>query len=193
MAHATLFEQEAIPELQALQRFAYRLCHDTQHARDLVQETMLKAFTHFEGYREGSDCRAWLFQICRNSYINDFRKRVRRPLPTDFQDEGGGVWTDATEHHANAVILSDTSDLTAHGNGLSDEVVSALQRLPETHRTVVILCDIEDHPYEEIAEILSIPVGTVRSRLHRSRKMLARLLADARPVRRPRHPGSTGS
>ncbi len=183
MAHAALFQQEALPELKALERFAYRLCRDAQNARDLVQETMLKAYTHFEAYREGSDCRAWLFQICKNSYINEFRKRVRRPLPVDFQDETGGVWMrdDFRDRLVVQSLLQDTSDLASHGNGLSDEIHSALQKLPDTQRTVVILCDIEGHPYEEIAELLEIPIGTVRSRLHRGRKILSSLLGGRSP------------
>ena len=192
MAHAALFRREALPELEALERFAYRLCHDAQYARDLVQDTMLKAYTHFGSYREGTDCRAWLFQICKNSYINEFRKRPRQPLSVDFQDEAGGTWTkdEVKERLHVQSLLQDTSDLVAHENSLGDEVLSALQKLPLSHRTVIVLCDIEGHPYEEISELLKIPIGTVRSRLHRARKILSTLLADYEPATGRQNPGS---
>jgi len=178
MTQSQMFEQEALPHMAALEKFAYQLCHDPHRSRDLVQETMLKAFSHFDTFRRGSNCRAWLFQICKNSYINAYRRKQREPVAVDFGDEslqsdGGG---DADQLRGLRVVCADTTDVDAHDRALGDKVVSALRRLPQAFQTAVILADIEGHPYEEIAEFMQIPVGTVRSRIHRGRCMLADML-----------------
>ena len=179
MTQSQLFEREALPHMEALERFAYQLCRDSHRSRDLVQETMLKAFKHFDMFRQGSNCRAWLFQICKNSYINAYRRRQHEPILMDFEDEtlqaGGG---NELEHLRSArVLLADTADIEAHARSMGDEVTAALQSLPPVFQTAVILSDIEGHPYEEIAEFMQVPVGTVRSRIHRGRSMLAGILS----------------
>lgn len=175
MTDVALFEREALPQLRALERFAFHLCRDAQNARDLVQETMLKAFTHFPAYQEGTDCRAWLFRICRNSFLNETRRRSHQEILMDFQDDGGerAGDTDVFEKRTPRGLLQDSSDVEALSRGLSDDLLEALQSLPTTYQTAVILCDVEDHAYHEIAELMRIPVGTVRSRIHRGRRILA--------------------
>jgi len=178
MTQSQLFEEEALPHMAALEKFAYQLCHDAHRSRDLVQETMLKAFSHFDTFRRGSNCRAWLFQICKNSYINSYRRRQREPVAVDFADEAlqAGSGGDPDQVRSAHALCVDTADVEAHERALGDEVVTALRRLPPAFQTAVILSDIEGHPYEEIAQFMQVPVGTVRSRIHRGRTMLADML-----------------
>jgi len=180
MTQTQMFEQEALPHMAALEKFAYHLCHDAHRARDLVQETMLKAFSHFDTFRRGSNCRAWLFQICKNSYINAYRRHQREPVAVDFADETAraGMGSEGDQLRGVRVACVDTSDSDAHERALGDEVISALRRLPPAFQTAVILSDIEGHPYEEIAEFMQVPIGTVRSRIHRGRSMLAESLGE---------------
>ncbi len=174
-----IFELEAIPELEALRQFSFRLCRDEQRSQDLVQETLLKACRYFHTYRQGSNCRAWLFQICKNSYINDFRRRKYETVPVDFQKERAST-TGGTEDdlvystHASPV---DESFARTEQNLLPDEVVTALEQLSPDYQTALILSDVEGYTYEEIAAFTGAPIGTVRSRIHRGRKLLAQRLA----------------
>ncbi|HTY60271.1 MAG TPA: sigma-70 family RNA polymerase sigma factor [Bacteroidota bacterium] len=179
MTQSQMFEREALPHMEALEKFAFQLCHDAHRSKDLVQETMLKAFRHFDTFRQGSNCRAWLFQICKNSYINAYRRRQREPILMDFEDETlqAGMGTETDTLRSMRVLLSDTTDAEAHSRAMGDEVITALQSLPPVFQTAVILSDIEGHPYDEIAEFMKVPVGTVRSRIHRGRSMLAGMLA----------------
>jgi RNA polymerase sigma-70 factor (ECF subfamily) len=179
MTQSQMFEREALPHLEALEKFAYQLCRDGHRSKDLVQETMLKAFKHFDTYRQGSNCKAWLFQICKNSYINAYRRRQREPVPMDFEDETlqAGMGNELESLRSARVLLVDNSDTEAHARSMGDEVITALQSLPPVFQTAVILSDIEGHPYDEIAEFMQVPVGTVRSRIHRGRCMLAGMLA----------------
>jgi RNA polymerase sigma-70 factor, ECF subfamily len=178
MTQSQMFEREALPHMEALEKFAYQLCRDAHRSRDLVQETMLKAFKHFDTFREGSNCKAWLFQICKNSHINAYRRRQREPILMDFEDETlqAGMGNELEHLRSARVLLTDNSDTEAHARTMGDEVISALQSLPPVFQTAVILSDIEGHPYDEIAEFMQVPVGTVRSRIHRGRCMLAGML-----------------
>lgn len=167
------FEREAIPHLSSLYNFALRMCRDRDDAADLVQETYLKAFRFFDKFEPGTNCKAWLFRIMKNSYINKYRKTSREPDKVDY---------DSIEEFYDTLRpeYADTSNLEERffNNLLDDEVSQALQSLPDDFRTVVILCDIEGFTYEEIADFVDCPIGTVRSRLHRARKMLASKLFD---------------
>ena len=168
--------------MRAVKRFAYRLCGNEPDACDLAQETMLKAYAYFASYRPGTNCQGWLFSICKNSYINEFRRRKKSPLALDFQEgptEAGNGDT-MNEHLLAASVLRDESHMEFHRNCLSDDVFQALQMLPAEYKTAVILCDIEGSRYDEIAEFMGTPVGTVRSRIHRGRTILASLLANRR-------------
>jgi len=179
MTGASQFEREALLQLGALHTFAYQLCRDEQYSRDLVQETMLKACRSFHLYREGTNCRAWLFQICKNSYFNDYRRRQLQPISVCIQklSTEREITGDADEVRTAWVSLKDQSDEQKHRGCISDEVIEALHALPDIYQTAVILSDIEGHSYEEIASFMHAPVGTIRSRIHRGRKMLAGRLA----------------
>ena len=161
------FEAEALPHMDVLYNFALRTTGNQDDAHDLLQETYLKAYRFWDKYEKGTNIRAWLFRIMKNSYINRYRKETKEPDKVDYED---------IENFYNTIRAesTDPNDLQKqlYGNLLGDEVTKALQELPDDFRTVVILCDIEGLTYEEIAEFVECPIGTVRSRLHRGRKLL---------------------
>lgn len=170
------FEKEALPHSDLLYNYALRMTNNSEDARDLVQETYLKAYRFWDKYEPGTNIRAWLFRILKNSYINRYRKESKAPDTVDF-DDVQNYYPSAREEG------SDSGDLEggAFSKLLEDDVAQAIADLPDDFRTVVILCDIEGLTYEEIAAFVDCPLGTVRSRLHRGRKMLrARLLSYAR-------------
>jgi len=171
----SLFEREALAHLDALQHFAFQLCRDEQSSRDLVQETMLKALRYFHTYKEGTNCRAWLYQICKNSFINGYRRRQHEPIAVDFQSEAmnGSHGDERTTH----IEPHEDTRYQMNVGYLSDEVASALAAIPADYQTVLILSDIEGYTYEEVADFLRTPIGTIRSRIHRGRKRLADRLA----------------
>ena len=171
------FEEEALPHIDALYNSALSLTHDPISADDLVQETYLKAWRFFDSFSPGTSCKAWLFKIMMNTYINQYRRRNRQPQTVDFKE---------IEDHAESRIGLDMPPLDGSAqtvfNGLfSDEVKSALESLPEYFLDVALLADIEQFTYQEIADILGVPIGTVRSRLSRARSLLqAKLFHYAR-------------
>jgi RNA polymerase sigma-70 factor (ECF subfamily) len=161
------FEREAIPHMDILYNYALRMTGNADDARDLLQETFLKAYRFWDKYEKGTNVRAWLFRIMKNTYINLYRKAVKEPDTVDYNDIQN-FYNIIRENSADANDLQEK----LFGHLLDDDVTKALESLPEEFRTVVILCDIEGLTYEEIAEFVECPVGTVRSRLHRGRKLL---------------------
>ena len=162
--------------MDVLYNFALRTTGNQDDARDLLQETYLKAYRFWEKYEKGTNIRAWLFRIMKNSYINRYRKETKEPDKVDYEE---------IENFYNLIRAESTepNDLQEKlfGSLLGDEVSKALESLPDDFRTVVILSDIEGLTYEEIAEFVECPIGTVRSRLHRGRKLLqARLYEYAK-------------
>ncbi len=172
------FKREAIPHMDLLYNYALRMSGSRDDAEDLIQETYLKAYRFWDKYEKGTNIRAWLFRILRNSYINRYRKETKEPDTVDY---------DEIQDYYN-VIRADSADETdlqrkLYGAALSDDVARALESLPEDFRTAVILSDIEGCTYEEIAEFVDVPIGTVRSRLHRGRKLLQAKLFEYAKVR----------
>jgi RNA polymerase sigma-70 factor (ECF subfamily) len=170
------FECEALAHTDLLYNFALRMSGNAADADDLVQETYLKAYRFWDKYEPGTNVRAWLFRILKNSYINRYRKESKQPNTVDY-DEISNFY-ELIRDEAN-----DPNDLqeSLFLNLLDDDVSTAVSDLPEDFRTVVILCDIEGLTYEEIAQFVDCPLGTVRSRLHRGRKLLhARLYEYAK-------------
>jgi RNA polymerase sigma-70 factor (ECF subfamily) len=161
------FEREMLPHLDALYNFAIRLTTDPIDAEDLVQDTIVKAFRFFSSYEKGTNAKAWLFRILKNSYINNYRKKSKQPQQVDYDEVSTYYETVRSEQ-------SDTTDMEdiMYRGMLDDQITKALQRLPEDFRTVVLLCDVEGFTYEEIANMLDVPIGTIRSRLHRGRNLL---------------------
>ena len=162
-----IFEKELFPHMEALKTFAYHLTYNEEDADDLVQETYLKAHKFIENYDAGTNAKAWLFKILKNAYINDYRKKVRRPTKVDLDDlisiRDGENPNSHTFHDLRQEIFDNT---------MGDEVTMAMNSLPIEFRTGILLCDIENFSYDEIAKILELPIGTVRSRLFRARNML---------------------
>lgn len=163
------FEKEAYPHADLLYNYAVRMTNNTADAEDLVQETYMKAWRFWESFESGTNIKAWLFRILKNSYINRYRKEVREPDSVEYDD---AYSMSAATPGANA------GREIAFENMLGDEITAAVAALPVEFRTVVILCDIEGLTYEEVAEFMETPLGTVRSRLHRGRKLLRMSLAD---------------
>ena len=162
-----IFEKEFLPHIDSMYNFAYRITFDEDDAKDLVQETYLKAYRFIESFQEGTNAKAWLFRILKNSFINDFRKRSKEPSKVDYQEV-------ETFYNSEDIDEPITSDLRVDAlrDMIGDEVSNALNSLAIDFRTVIILCDLEGFTYEEMAKILDIPIGTVRSRLHRARNLL---------------------
>lgn len=175
MTSATQFEKEALPQMDALHAYALQLCRDEQLSQDLVQETMLKAYRYFHTYKEGTNCRAWLFQICKNSYINHYRRRQYEPMVVDFQEStlSGTFAAEGMSTGEFHPSLRDEHAEQGHHHVLGDEAFSALREIPVDYQTAIMLSDIEGYTYQEIAEFSRVPIGTIRSRIHRARKMLA--------------------
>jgi RNA polymerase sigma factor (sigma-70 family) len=162
-----IFEKEFLPHIDSMYNFAYRITFDEDDAKDLVQETYLKAYRFIESFQEGTNAKAWLFRILKNSFINDFRRRSKEPSKVDYPEV-------ATFYNSDEIDEPITSDLRVDAlkDMIGDEVSNALNSLAIDFRTVIILCDLEGFTYEEMAKILDIPIGTVRSRLHRARNLL---------------------
>lgn len=161
------FEKEAVPHMDALYNYALKMTGDSDDASDLIQETYLKAFRFFDKFEKGTNCKAWLFRIMKNTYINTYRKNTKEPDKVDY-DEVENFYENIKASNTDSSHL----EKDIYDNLLDDELSGAITSLPEDFRTVVILADIEGFTYEEIADFIDVPVGTVRSRLHRARKML---------------------
>jgi len=162
-----IFEKEFLPHLDALYNFGYHLCYNEEDANDLVQETFMKAYRFIDSYQEGSNAKAWLFKILKNAFINEYRKKSKRPNKVDFEDV---VKYHNGDESNQAGVLDMREEIFR--DMIGDEVMHALNSLPVDFRTVILLCDIEGFTYEEMSKIIDIPIGTVRSRLHRARNMI---------------------
>ncbi|MEO8476776.1 MAG: sigma-70 family RNA polymerase sigma factor [Actinomycetota bacterium] len=174
------FERDVLPLLPSLYGAAMRLTRDPSDAEDLVQETYLRAFRGFSGFKEGTNLKAWLYRILTNTFINTYRKKQREPQivegPDDIEewylyDKLGGRSVEAS---AETEVLDQIPDA---------EVKAALESLPENFRIPVLLADVEGFSYKEIAEIMETPIGTVMSRLHRGRKALEKALWETARAR----------
>ena len=161
------FEKEFMPLINSLYNFAYRLTLDEDDANDLVQETYMKAYRFFDSYEQGTNAKAWLFRILKNSFINDFRKKSKQPSKVDYNEVESFYNSDDVDEKITTDLRVDTVQ-----DMIGDEVANALNALAVDFRTIIILCDLEGFTYEEMAKILDIPIGTVRSRLHRARNLL---------------------
>ncbi|MDP5139109.1 MAG: sigma-70 family RNA polymerase sigma factor, partial [Spirosomaceae bacterium] len=162
-----VFNTEFIPHIDSMYNFAFRLTNDEDDANDLVQDTYMKAFRFINSFQQGTNAKAWLFRILKNSFINDYRKKSKQPAKVDYQEVETTYNSESTDSETTTDLRTETVQ-----NMIGDEVATALNSLPVDFRTVIILCDIEGFTYEEMAKILDIPIGTVRSRLHRARNLL---------------------
>ena len=163
-----VFEKEFLPQIDALYTFAYHLTYNEDDANDLVQETYLKAYRFIDKYIEGTNAKAWLFKILKNAFINQYRRKSKQPTKVDFEEIVSYQSEEDDTQYSSYMDLRE--EMFQHMMG--DEVTNAINALPVDFRVVILLCDIEGFTYEEISKILDVPIGTVRSRLHRSRNML---------------------
>ena len=177
MADQAEFAELAMPFMSALYSAALRMTRNPSDAEDLVQETYLRAYRGFGGFKEGTNLKAWLYKILTNTFINSYRAKKRRPDEVDFDNAEdfylfrriGGL------EAAEAVRTPEQTVLDAMPESV---VKDAIDSLPEQFRVAVLLADVEGFSYKEIAEIMGTPIGTVMSRLHRGRRGLKKLLGD---------------
>jgi RNA polymerase sigma-70 factor (ECF subfamily) len=173
----TGFEEEALPHLDAVYRFALRLSGSPDQAEDLVQETFLRAFRSWDQYTRGTAAKSWLFTICRNVFLRRRERSQRhdRIVEENVGRDGPGpdpvnpVWSSAAGVDPEGGFFESIVD---------DRIVEAIDELPEEYRTAVVLSDLEGLPYAEIAELMDVPVGTVKSRLFRGRRQLQQVLYE---------------
>ena len=169
------FERVAVPELPNLYRTAFYLTKDKDQAEDLVQETYARAFRFFDKFESGTNCRAWLLTIMRNLFYSHYRRHQEEPELVDWEKidqiyESLVVQTENAEGGNPANILISES--------MDDEVDRALKDLPEEFRTAIVLVDMEGMSYEEAGKVMEVPIGTVRSRVSRGRRLLQVSLHD---------------
>jgi RNA polymerase sigma-70 factor (ECF subfamily) len=171
------FHTEALPHMDAVFRFALRLSGSRDQAEDLVQETFLRAYRSWEQYTPGTQCKSWLFTICRNVFLRGQERGQRHDeIVSENVDRSSGpfdvvnpVWVKAVEADPEGDFFEAIVD---------EEVLQRIQALPEDYRTAVVLSDLEGLSYQEIAEMTEVPVGTVKSRLFRGRRLLQKDLYD---------------
>jgi RNA polymerase sigma-70 factor (ECF subfamily) len=167
------FAAEALPHLDAVYRYAYALARDRSEAQDLTQDTFLQALRHWDQFRPGTNARAWLFTICRNLFHRQ-RERAAREEPTDVGElESLSI---AALHPASA--NADAGGSLFETPELSDAIRKGLDTLPEEFREVVELSDLQDQSYADIAKVLGVPIGTMKSRLFRGRRLLQDALVE---------------
>ena len=167
------FDSQAMPYLDSLYNTAYRMTRSSEDAEDLVQETYFKAYKYYDKFEEGTNLKAWLFKILKNTFINSYRKKQQAPPRADFAD---------IEESFESIVRDDsgqqakTPEEELLDKVLDEDVQHAMEELPHDYRMVVLLADLEGFSYKEIADILEIPVGTVMSRLYRGRRLLEEAL-----------------
>jgi RNA polymerase sigma-70 factor, ECF subfamily len=167
------FEDEALPHLDALYTMAVRLARNSHDASDLVQETILRAYRFFDRFEQGTNCRAWLLTILFNNFRNGYRRSAREQpagSPEEFERriEAESLRSDSPNSDPEA---------TLSGSGMEREVEAALDALPAEFREALLLVDVQELSYQEISQVLNIPIGTVKSRVSRGRSLLRDALA----------------
>lgn len=164
---SAVFQNEFLPHANAIFNFALSMSKHREQAEDLVQETMLKAFKYQKNFESGTNAKSWLFRIAQNIFINEYRKKSKRPNQVDIEE--------ITTYNK----LVDRAP-QAFDNSFSDPVALALNSLQPDLKTIIILSDVEGFSYEEISKILDLPMGTVKTRIHRARNKMKEKLVNTR-------------
>lgn len=172
------FQSEALVHIDALYGVALRLTKNEKDAEDLVQDAFLKAYTHFEKYKPGTNCKAWLFKILTNTFINRYRKKSKERVFLIDDQEHRPLAERAAAPPENPLEHTSRDEQDWYHRNFSDRVKAALEEIPTDFRMVVLLADLYDFSYKETAEIMNCPIGTIMSRLYRGRRLLASKLAD---------------
>lgn len=169
------FEREAVKHLDGLYATALRLTRSASDAEDLVQDTFLKAYRFYDHFEAGTNLKAWLFKILTNTFINKYRRSTRERTVLEGSDAdpvGEGVMSNAALRGLIDPVGTTLSPI------IGQEIQAALDELPEDYRLMIVLADVEELSYKEIADVVGCPIGTVMSRLHRARKMMQKRLVD---------------
>lgn len=168
------FQRLFLENINSLYSLALRMTRNQLDAEDLVQDTALKALRYFHRFDRGTNFRAWIFRILTNNFINVYRKKKKQPTQVEMEqvsfklaEEGATFWD----------RLDDKNEQYDYSELFDDEILAAIERLPDEYKIVVLLADVEDLSYKEIADVIEHPLGTVMSRLHRGRKILHKMLA----------------
>ncbi len=168
------FEAEALPHMDALYRTALRMSKNQNDAEDLVQEAYIKAYRFWDRFESGSNCRAWLFKIMTNIFINEYRSRSRSPVAVNVDE----IDDSFLYGQLAATKSGDDPEKDLFAKIMDNDVKKAIEELPDDFRIVVVLSFLEGFSYQEIADITDLQLGTVKSRLHRGRKLLQKELYD---------------
>jgi RNA polymerase sigma-70 factor (ECF subfamily) len=169
------FEESALEHLDALFGAALRLTRNESEAQDLVQDALVRAYRFQHHFEPGTNLKAWLLRILTNTFINHYRRTARERRVLDVEE--GAPIGDGVMSRSAMRSLTDSTSVAQEGL-LRAEIVSAIDSLPEDYRVMIVLADVEELAYKEIADTLSVPIGTVMSRLHRARKLLQKRLID---------------
>ncbi len=167
------FSSSKLPYYDQLYKTALRMTRSVPESEDLLQETYLKAFRYYSGFEEGTNLKAWLFRIMKNNFINGYRKRKIQPQQVeldelrDSSDDSSGLDFGIVEESPEAAAMSDEMD---------DDVATAINALPHDYKMALLLVDIQGQTYQEVADMLEVPVGTVMSRLYRGRSKVEKAL-----------------
>lgn len=164
------FEHIAVPYFNTIYNSAYRMTGNEADADDLVQDVFLSAYKSFHQFEKGTNCRAWLFKILKNTFINRIKKERR-------ESKGVQELSSSVVHEFNYSTTQRLNNLTIAFEGRDETIQKALNKLPEEFRVAIVLCDIEGFSYEEISKVMECPIGTVRSRINRARSFLAKELS----------------
>lgn len=167
-----IFEGIAFEYMDSLYSTALRLTRNTEEAEDLIQDTYLRAYRFFDKFQQGTNFKAWIFKILTNTFINKYRKKVRTPQQVQLEKVEFGLESSAPKEGTDW----DGYDENNYAELFDDDIKSALSQLSEDFRMVILLADVENFSYKEIATIIDRPIGTVMSRLFRGRKMLQKVL-----------------
>lgn len=175
MADQATFEDDAMEFAPQLYSAALRMTRNPADAEDVVQETYLKAYRGYGSFKEGTNLKAWLYRILTNTYINKYRKAQRRPNEVELGELQDMYLFRRLGEHSGA---TESAEHQALDMFVDQDIIDAIEALPEAFRLPVLYADVDGFSYKEIAEILDVPIGTVMSRLHRGRKALQRQLYD---------------
>jgi RNA polymerase sigma-70 factor (ECF subfamily) len=177
MVSKTYFEQTALVHLDFLYNLGLKITRNEDDAQDLVQETFLRAYRFFDKYEPGTNCKAWLYRILKNTYINHYRKQHRRPMEVDF---GAIEETQESQVEGTGGKPSDPEELLMNSL-LREDVRQAFSQLPAGYREALALSLVAGYSYREIADMLGCPIGTIMSRIHRARKLMQKQLVQHAP------------